>query len=68
MPADPIVQAIRRVRHAHAEQFGNDLAAIAADLERLQRQSGRTYVNFPPQRPTQAEIDAARERLQRPDQ
>jgi hypothetical protein len=45
---DPIVEDIRRVRHAHASQFANDLAAIVADLRRLEQQSGRTYVNFPP--------------------
>lgn len=47
---DPIVEEIRRVRHAHALQFGNDLGAIVEDLRRLQRESGRTYVNFPPRR------------------
>ena len=45
---DPIVEEIRRVRRAHASQFNNDLTAIVADLLRLQRESGRTYVNFPP--------------------
>ena len=45
---DPIVEEIRRIRRAHALQFGNDLAAIAADLRRLERESGRSYVNFPP--------------------
>ena len=45
---DPIVEDIRRVRHAHASQFDNDLPAIVADLCRLERESGRSYVNFPP--------------------
>lgn len=45
---DPIVEEIRRVRRAHAAQFDNDLAAIVADLQRLQRESGRHYVNYPP--------------------
>lgn len=45
---DPIVEEIRRVRHAQASQFGNDLSAIVADLRRLERESGRSYVNFPP--------------------
>jgi len=45
---DPIVEDIRRVRHAHASQFDNDLAAIVADLRRLERESGRSHVNFPP--------------------
>jgi len=45
---DPIVEDIRHVRRAHASQFDNDLRAIVADLRRLQRESGRTFVNFPP--------------------
>jgi hypothetical protein len=45
---DPIVEEIRRVRRAHALQFNNDLPAIVADIRRLERESGRTYVNFPP--------------------
>lgn len=48
---DPIVEEIRRIRHAHAAQFNNDLTAIVADLQRIQRESGQTYVNFPPRRP-----------------
>ncbi len=47
-PDDPIVEDIRRRRHAHASQFDNDLTAIVADLRRLERESGRSYVNFPP--------------------
>jgi hypothetical protein len=45
---DPIVEDIRRVRRAHASQFDNDLGAIVADLRRLERESGRTYVSFAP--------------------
>ncbi len=45
---DPIVDDIRRVRRVHASQFDNDLAAIVEDLRRLERESGRRYVNFPP--------------------
>ena len=48
---DPIVEEIRRVRHAHASQFDNDLSAIVADIRRLERESGRSYVNFPPSAP-----------------
>lgn len=48
MVDDPIVEEIRRVRRAHASQFDNDLAAIVADLRRLERETGRRYVNFPP--------------------
>ena len=45
---DPIVQDVRSARHAHASQFDNDLAAIVAHLRRLESESGRRYVNFPP--------------------
>ena len=45
---DPIVDDIRRVRHAHAKWFNNDLGAIVADLRRLENESGRSYVNFEP--------------------
>jgi hypothetical protein len=45
---DPIVEDIRRVRCAHASRFDNDLAAIVTDLRRLERESGRSFVNFPP--------------------
>src|SRR5437773_889234 len=48
---DPIVAEIRRVRHAHAAQFNNDIAAIFADYRRLEKESGRQYVTFPPRRP-----------------
>jgi hypothetical protein len=47
---DPIVEGIRRERHAHAAQFGNDLRAIVEDLRRLERESGRQHVVYPPRR------------------
>ena len=47
---DPIVEEIRRVRRAHAAQFDNDISAIVGDLHRLERESGRQHVNFPPRR------------------
>jgi hypothetical protein len=45
---DPIVEEIRLARHNHAARFGNDLAAIVADLRRLEQEGGRSHVNFPP--------------------
>ncbi|MGO8688489.1 MAG: hypothetical protein ACLQLG_02560 [Thermoguttaceae bacterium] len=45
---DPIVEDIRRQRHCHAAQFNNDLAAIVDDIRRLESESGRRYINFPP--------------------
>jgi hypothetical protein len=50
MTDDPIVAEIRKVRHAHAAQFNNDLAAICADIRRREKESGRQYVSFPPRR------------------
>ena len=51
MTDDPIVAEIRKVRHAHAAQFNNDIAAICADYRRRQKESGREYVTFLPRRP-----------------
>ena len=50
MTDDPIVAEIRKVRHAHAAKFNNDLAAICADIRRMEKESGRTYVSYPPRR------------------
>lgn len=50
MKNDPIVAEIRRVRKAHAEEFNNDISAIVADIRRMEHESGREYVNFPPRR------------------
>ena len=59
MSDDPIVGEIRRVRHAHAEQFNNDLSAIVADIRRLERESGRSYVNLPPSAPEEPPSQSA---------
>ena len=58
MTDDPIVTEIRKVRHRHASQFNNDLAAICADYRRLQKESGRHYVSLPP-RPTKTKDEQA---------
>jgi hypothetical protein len=47
---DPIVAEIRKIRHAHAEKFNNDIDAIVSDIQRRERESGRTYVNYPPRK------------------
>jgi hypothetical protein len=47
---DPIVEEVRKVREAHAARFNYDLRAIYQDLKRLERESGRTFVRFPPRR------------------
>jgi len=58
---DPIVEEIRRKRKTHAARFGNDLSAISDDIRRLEEQSGRDYVNFPPRR-VRDEDDSAESR------
>jgi len=47
---DAVVEEIRRARREHAGRFDNDLAAIVADIRRMQQESGREYVNFPAHR------------------
>jgi hypothetical protein len=65
MTDDPIVAEVRRVREAHAARFNHDLDAIYQDIKRMERESGRTYVSFPPRRISAAEQEAARIRLQK---
>ena len=50
MTDDPIVAEIRKVRHAHAAKFNNDVAAIFEDIRRQEKESGRQYVSYPPRR------------------
>lgn len=50
MKDDPIVEEIRKIRHAHAEKFNNDVAAIFDDYRRVAKESGRQYVSYPPRR------------------
>jgi hypothetical protein len=52
MSNDPIVEEIRRIRHAHASKFNNDVAAIFEDYRRMAKENGRERVIFPPRRPT----------------
>lgn len=50
MIRDPIVDEVRKAREAYAKQFNYDLDAMFDDLQRQQRESGRTTVSFPPKR------------------
>jgi len=50
MKDDPIVAEIRQIRHEHAAKFNNDVAAIFEDYRRMAKESGRTYVSYPPRR------------------
>jgi hypothetical protein len=45
---------IRLARHKLAEQFGNDLDRIVADLRRQQLEAGGEYISRPPRRPSRA--------------
>ena len=47
---DPVVDAVRKVRDAHAAQFDYDLRAIYRALKQEEAQSGRKFVRFPPKR------------------
>lgn len=49
---DPIVDEVRKVRDAHARKFNYDLQAIADDLKKQQKASGRKFVTLPPKKPT----------------
>jgi hypothetical protein len=46
MPADPIVEEVRRVREAYAARFNYDPEAIFQDIKRQEQESGRTPGRF----------------------
>lgn len=45
---DPIVDEVRQVRDAHAASFDYDLDAIFRDIKEQEKQSGLTFVSYPP--------------------
>ena len=47
---DPIVAKVRRVRRAHAAQFGFDIEAIYNDLKAQEKRGQRRMISFPPRR------------------
>ena len=49
---DPIVNEIRQIGRAYAEQFNFDLHAICEDLRRQERESNREF-----RTPSQANVD-----------
>jgi hypothetical protein len=51
MIVDSVVEEVRRIRDAYAQQCGYDLRAMHRDLKEKERQSGRRVVSFPPRRP-----------------
>lgn len=49
---DPIVEEVRAARLAHAQSLNHDLAAICADLKRIERECGHPVVSLAPRRLT----------------
>ena len=47
MGRDPIIDEVRAIREAIAEEHGNDLKAIVADFQRQDAASGIKGVAFP---------------------
>ncbi|VAX25745.1 hypothetical protein MNBD_NITROSPIRAE01-1072 [hydrothermal vent metagenome] len=47
MRKDPIVEEVRKVREAHAAQFGYNLDAIYRDLKKQEKKSGREFTSYP---------------------
>lgn len=58
---DDVLQEVRKVREAYAQQFGYDLQAIHRDLKEQERASGRRIVSLPRRRPKLANQDFARQ-------
>jgi hypothetical protein len=52
MRKDPIVEEVRRLREAYAEQFNFDLAALAKDLKKQEAETGRAVVSRKPRTPS----------------
>ena len=56
MISDPIVEEVRKAREEYARSFNYNLKAMFDDLQRRQRESGRTTVSYPPKRRTDATV------------
>jgi len=48
MKPDPIVDAVRKIREAHAAKFGYDLAAICSDLRSREKEANYRLVRRAP--------------------
>ena len=53
---DPIVEEVRKIRDEYAKKFNYNLDAIAADLIKQQKTSGRKLVSFPPRKPIVVQV------------
>jgi hypothetical protein len=51
---DPIIEEVRKAREDHAAEFDHDLAAICADLKRIEEACGHKVVSLPPRLLTKA--------------
>ena len=47
---DPIVEEMRRIKEAHAAQYGYDVRAMARALRKQQQDAGRKVVTLAPRR------------------
>ena len=48
MQNDPVVDEVRRIRHAYAKRFGFDIRAMVADLRRKEQEHPDRLVSFDP--------------------
>ena len=48
MQNDPVVEEVRKIRHAYAKQFGFDLRAMVADLRSKEKAHPARLVSFDP--------------------
>jgi hypothetical protein len=48
MQDDPVVEEVRRIRHAYAKRFDFDLRAMVADLRRKEQMHPDRLVSFDP--------------------
>jgi hypothetical protein len=56
MIRDLIIEEVRKACEDYAMQFDYDLDAMFDDLQRRQREGGRTTVSFPPKRRAMAKV------------
>ena len=47
---DPIVKEVREIRDSIVRRFNYDLRALFEHIKAHERESGRTYVTYPPNR------------------
>ncbi len=48
---DEVVEEVRKIRDEYAAKFNYDIDAIYKDIKRLEAESGREFVTFPPRKP-----------------